>query len=98
MDLTPRQRKFLKGLAHALEPVVRVGKGRVTDSLIRETNRSLDAHELIKVRIDGDDPKDRAAVAERLAAQTAAAIVGSIGKVAILFRPREEEPGIRLPK
>lgn len=70
MALTPRQRQFLKGLAHPLAPVVRVGKGRLTTAVVEETKRSLEAHELIKVRIDGDDAAERRALAERLASES----------------------------
>jgi len=47
MVLTPKQRQFLKGLAHPLAPVVRVGKGAVSEAVIKETKNSLEAHELI---------------------------------------------------
>ncbi len=94
MVLTPKQRQFLRGLAHPLAPVVRVGKGAVTDAVIKETKNSLEAHELIKVRIDGDD---RDALAEQLASATGSEIAGVIGKTAILYRAREEKPKIKLP-
>jgi RNA-binding protein len=57
--LTGKQKQYLKGLAHALSPVVRIGKGGVTQSVIAETKKSLDAHELIKIRIDVEDSSDR---------------------------------------
>lgn len=98
MDLTSKQRKYLRGLAHPLEPVVRVGKAQISDSLVAETDRSLESHELIKVRIDVDDGDARRSLADDLAARTGAAVAGTIGKIAILYRPREEEPGIRLPE
>ena len=95
--LTGKQRQYLKGLAHPLSPIVRVGKGGVTDSVIAETKKSLESHELIKVRIDVDESADRKSVAERLASETDAQLAGTIGKVAILYRPREEDPEIKLP-
>jgi RNA-binding protein len=97
MALTTKQRQFLKGLAHPLSPVVRVGKGRLTPSLAAETKRSLEAHELIKVRIESDDSSERREIAERLAAETDAHLAGTIGKLAILYRAREEKPKIKLP-
>jgi RNA-binding protein len=93
--LTPKQRQFLRGLAHALSPVVRLGKGGLSDSVIEETKKSLLAHELIKVRIDGDERKD---LAEKLATATDSQIAGMIGKTAILYRQREEKPKIKLPR
>lgn len=92
--LTSKQRQYLRGLAHPLAPVVRVGKAGVTESVIAETKKSLHSHELIKVRIEADDRK---AAAEALAAGTDAQIAGVVGKVAILYRAREEEPEIELP-
>jgi RNA-binding protein len=97
MALTARQRKFLKGLAHPLEPVVRVGKGRLTPAVIAETKRSLDAHELIKVRIEDDDGDQRRAIAEELARACEAEVAATIGKVAMIYRARDEEPDIKLP-
>ena len=55
MTLTGKQRQFLKGLAHPLSPLVRLGKGGLTDAVINETRKSLHSHELIKVRIDVDE-------------------------------------------
>lgn len=96
--LTPKQRQFLKGLAHPLSPVVRVGKGGVSDAVVDETRKSLDAHELIKVRLEADDAAARHDLAERLASAAGAQIAGSVGKIAILYRPRDEKPKIKLPK
>ena len=92
--LTSKQRQYLRGLAHPLAPVVRVGKAGVTESVIAETKKSLHSHELIKVRIESDDRKT---AAESLAEATDAQIAGLVGKVAILYRARDEEPEIELP-
>ena len=96
--LTAKQRQYLKGLAHSLSPIVRVGKGGMTAAVIEETKKSLAAHELIKVRIDADESTDRRALAEKLASAADAHLAGTIGKIAILYREREEEPEIKLPK
>ena len=96
--LTGKQRQYLKGLAHALSPIVRVGKGGVTDSVIAETRKSLESHELIKVRVDVDDGAERKELAAKLASAADAQLAGSIGKIAILYRERDEEPAIKLPK
>lgn len=96
--LTPKQRQYLKGLAHPLSPVVRVGKGGVTAAVIAETKKSLEAHELIKVRIDVDEGRERKAIAEKLAAETDSGVAATIGKIAVLYRAREEKPKIKLPK
>lgn len=96
MALTPKQRQYLRGLAHSLSPVVRVGKGRLSPSVVEETKKSLEAHELIKVRLEaeGDAKKE---LAESLAGATDSDIAGVIGKIAILYRRRAENPRIKLP-
>lgn len=96
--LTSKQRQFLKGLAHPLAPVVRVGRGGVTESVVQETKNSLLAHELIKVRIETDDSAQRKALAAELARAAEAEIAGSVGKIVMLYREREEKPAIKLPR
>lgn len=96
--LTGKQRQYLKGLAHDLSPIVRVGKGGVTDSVIAETKKSLHSHELIKVRVDVDDSTERKATAGRLAEATDAHLAATVGKIAVLYRERDEEPEIELPE
>jgi len=96
--LTAKQKQFLKGLAHPLSPVVRVGRSGVSDAVVAETKKSLDAHELIKVRVDADDSAARKTLAEKLAAASDAHVAGMIGKTLILYRPRDEKPGIKLPQ
>ena len=97
MPLTSKQRQYLRGLAHPLEPVVRVGRAGASPSVIEETKRSLNAHELIKVRIENDDSSERKSIAAELATACDAELAGTIGKLAILYRAREEDPEIELP-
>ena len=97
MPLTSKQRQYLRGLAHPLEPVVRVGRAGASPSVIEETKRSLNAHELIKVRIENDDSAERKSIAAELATACDAELAGTIGKLAILYRAREEDPEIELP-
>ena len=48
--LTPSERKALKAKAHKLDPVVQIGDKGLTEQVIAEIDRALQAHELIKVR------------------------------------------------
>ena len=96
--LTPRQRQYLKGLAHPLAPVVRVGRGGASAAVVAETKTSLAAHELIKVRIDADGSEARQKIADQLAAATDAHVAAVIGKTAVLYRTRDEKPTIKLPR
>jgi len=93
--LTPRERSHLKARAHALEPVLSIGQDGVSDAVLAEALRALTAHELVKVRIEHQDRKIRAALGDQLAARTDAALVQSVGKVVVLWRPR---PGTSAPR
>ena len=95
--LTAKQRQFLKALAHPLAPVVRVGRNGVTPAVVEETKKSLLAHELIKVRFDSDDAEERKRQAELLAEEADAQLAGRVGKIAIVYRRRDEKPKIKLP-
>lgn len=97
--LSSRQRKHLRGVAHALEPVVHVGKGGVTDALVAQIERALDDHELIKLRfVDGKEEK--AALVAEIVARTGADEAGRVGHVSILFRQHAdpEKRKVALPR
>lgn len=89
LELTSSQRKYLRGLAHELDPLVLVGKGGLSDGLLGNLDQALEAHELVKVKFNGfkDQKKELAAeVVEKLHACE----VGAIGHVSIFFRPASD--------
>lgn len=89
--LSARERQALKGRAHALDPVVLLGAGGLTPAVMGEIDRALSAHELIKVRVPGDERAAREAVYQRVAEELSAARVQSIGKLLVFFRPAPEK-------
>ena len=97
MELTEKQRKHLRGLAHPLNPVILVGGSGVTGGVVAETARALHDHELIKVKVRGAGRADRDAMFERLATATQSALVTRIGHVAVLYLPRPGNPKIVIP-
>jgi RNA-binding protein len=99
--LTPADRKMLKARAHALDPVVIVGDAGLTPGVLAEIDRSLTAHELIKVRVVGDDRDARLAMRDRIVEELSAASVQTIGKLLVFYRQRpiaDDEPLFRSPK
>ncbi|TSA21911.1 MAG: ribosome assembly RNA-binding protein YhbY [Betaproteobacteria bacterium] len=94
--LTPQQRKFLRAEAHDIKPVVMIGNNGLTEAVIAETNRALTAHELIKVRVQGDDRAARELWLTELCAATDAAPVQHIGKLLIIYKPAAT-PRLQLP-
>ncbi|NJL29335.1 MAG: YhbY family RNA-binding protein [Thermoanaerobaculia bacterium] len=98
-ELTGTQRKYLRGLAHALKPVAQLGKGGLTEGFLEGLDRALDDHELVKLKfLDFKDQKQEACaeIESRLRAECA----GTIGHVAIFFRParQPEKRKIKLPQ
>ena len=81
----------LRARAHHLSPVVMVGQHGLTEAVIRETETALRAHELIKVRVLGDDREERLLISEELCAATQAQLVQHIGKLLVLYRERSDD-------
>jgi len=95
--LSERQRRHLRGLAHELQPVVRLGSAGLTDAVALETDRALTDHELIKVKAPGGDREARNTAFDELAQRTGSLLVHRIGNVAVLYRPRPDLPRIVIP-
>lgn len=84
--LSIQERKRLRQIGHALNPVVMIGGQGLTEGVIEETNRALNDHELIKIKISGEDRDARAQVIDALIAETQAEVVQKIGKIALLYK------------
>jgi RNA-binding protein len=92
-ELNGKQRRWLRGRAHALRPVVQLGDKGLTEPVLSAVDEALEAHELIKVRLVGER-EDRDRLAAELADRTSAEAVGLVGRVAVLYR-RHPEPAKR---
>ncbi len=94
------QRKYLRGLAHSLKPVVIVGQHGLTDALITAVDAALRSHELIKIKFNEYKEKTaKTGIMTEIESRTNSHRVGMIGHVAILYRPHPEPDRrvIRLP-
>ncbi|HEX4388253.1 MAG TPA: YhbY family RNA-binding protein [Steroidobacteraceae bacterium] len=96
-QLSERQKKHLRGLAHALKPVIRAGQAGLTDALAKETARALEDHELIKVKAPLADRAARDQLLAGLAARTGSCLVHRIGNVGLLYRPHPKLRKILIP-
>ena len=92
IELTPAERRDLRARAHHLHPIVMIGEAGLTPPVLHEIDLALKSHELIKVRVLGDDRNRRARIEADICAALAAAEVQTIGKMIVLYRPRPEEP------
>ena len=84
--LSIQERKRLRQIGHALNPVVMLGGQGLTENVIEETNRALNDHELIKVKIVAEDREARAALIAEIAEVTGAEVVQTIGKIALIYK------------
>ena len=96
-ELTGKQRRYLRGLAHHLKPVVMVGNAGVSEGVLGKVEEALDDHELIKLKVGEGCGDDRKAVARAVSEATGAAVAQIIGNMVVLYRARAEDPEIVLP-
>ena len=92
--MNQKQKKRFRAIGHTLKPVVTVAGNGLSETVVKELNRALEDHELIKIRIVGDRD-DRKAVTEEISNQPDTEIVQSIGGVLLIYRPaREPNPNL----
>ena len=90
-ELTPAQRRDLRARAHHLNPVVTIADNGLAPSVVAEIERSLQAHELIKVKVQGAEREQRDTLMQELCAALDAAPVQHIGNILVVWRQRREE-------
>jgi len=93
LKVTSKQKHYLRALAHSLEPYVIIGKNGLTPSSIDSITKSLASHELIKVRIKVGNKMEFAPMIEK---EAACCVVGSIGKILILYKQSDDLDKIKL--
>jgi len=90
-ELSSRQRKFLRGMAHAFKPLVHVGKEGLSPGLLSELDRALAEHELVKVRFqEAPGREQRADLSAAIEERLGCAEVGRTGHVAIFYRQQPD--------
>ena len=95
--LNTERRRELRAAAHHLNPVVAIAGNGLTPGVLAEIDRSLKAHELIKVKLHGIERDDRAALLDQVCAELGCAPVQQIGNILVLWRekPAEDKPVAR---
>ncbi|MDP3088603.1 MAG: YhbY family RNA-binding protein [Methylotenera sp.] len=94
--MNSKQISYLRGLAHNLNPVVIISNKGLSESVVKEIHVNLDAHELIKIKVMGDDRALRAQILVDICAQTGAVAVHHIGKQLVIYR-QSTKPKIVVP-
>ena len=96
--MTGKQRAYLRGLANGLETILYIGKGGLSENVIKQADEALTARELVKGRVLEASLMSAAEACQALAEATGAEGIQSIGSRFVLYRPHPTEPKIRLPK
>lgn len=101
MKLSTKQIAHLRGLAHSLNPVVMIGNNGLTENVMKEIELNLNAHELIKVQVTGDDRDARKSLFDEICNKTKAIAVHHIGKQLVFYRASatiKESAKVVIPK
>ena len=91
-ELTSAVRKKLKGRAQRLKPLVKLGKAGMTDAFLKSVDSALTDHELVKGKFD-EFKTEKKTLAPQIAEKVDAALVGMVGNVFVLWRPKPEKEG-----
>jgi len=91
IELTSEQRRTLRAAAHHLHPVVSIASNGLTESVLKEIDRCLSAHALIKVKLHGVERDERATLLHEISKELDCAPVQHIGGILVLWREKPEE-------
>ncbi len=97
MDLTGKQRRFLRARGHGLKPLVWIGKQGIADNLVAQLDGCLTTHELVKVKLLESAPHSVDDCADALADSVHAAVAQTLGRTILLYRPHPQLPVLQLP-
>lgn len=90
MNITSKQRAYLKSLANGIDPIFQVGKASLTPELVNAVDEALEKREIIKLSVLKncfDDPNE---IADTMAGRTRSGVVQVIGKKIVLYRPSKK--------
>lgn len=95
--LTGKQKRFLRAMGTALDPIVQVGKAGLVPSIVASAIDAVRARELIKVRVLQNCPEEPKDVLVMLAERTRTDLVQVIGRNGLLYKKNPEKAKIELP-
>jgi RNA-binding protein len=92
------QKKYLRGLAHSLKPVVLIGQKGLTDEVLRSASQAFEKHELIKVKFnDFKEKEQKVELSAHLEKATGSEIVGAIGHTVIFYKQQSDPEKRKIP-
>ena len=97
MALSEKQKKYLRGLGHKRQPIVRVGQNGLSENVVLELERALKHHELVKTRIAPGDRAERDQAIVALCERCRCELVQRVGNMALFYRRNRKRPVIVFP-
>lgn len=95
--MTSKQRAYLRGLANTIDSIFQIGKGGISDNLIKQLDDALEARELIKISVLETAPASSKDLGNEIASLTNSTLVQVIGNKITLFKQRKKDSKIILP-
>ena len=95
--ITSKQRAYLRSLANPIPTIMQIGKGGLTENLLKPVSDALEARELIKLNVLENSGEDAYDLLQNLAAELGAEPVAVVGRKIVLYRASEKKPVIVLP-
>ena len=95
--LTGKQKRYLRSLAHNIDPIFQIGKAGIDDNMISQIDETLENRELIKIHILQNNFDDKNDLAQTLSQATNSEVVQVIGSMIIIYRESQENKEISLP-
>jgi RNA-binding protein len=96
--LTGSQLRYLRALGHSKKPVVQIGHGGLSASVLSAIDQALETHELVKIRVSSESPSEISELCAAIEKGTRSLIAQSIGRTLLVYRRRKKDPSIVLPK
>ena len=95
--LTGKQKRYLRSLAHNIDPIFQIGKAGINDNMISQIDETLENRELIKIHILQNNFDDKKDLAQTLSQATNSEVVQVIGSMIVIYRESQENKEISLP-
>lgn len=86
MKISPTQKKSFRAKAHNLKPIIIIGSQGLTTAVQAEINNALDAHELLKIRVNALDREERKSMTEEICRIQQAELIQTIGHIIVIYR------------
>ena len=84
--MTGKERAALRAQANKLQPIFQIGKGGVSDNLLKQLDEALEARELIKITILESAYEDTRDLCNEIAKELGADPIQAIGSKFVLYR------------